>query len=136
MLYRENGQFKTSYRADAQIFPIAQDRLAIGALLVFAYAIAPFVVSEYAFRAIVRSQPRAESPQRSRRESSPSHLREVDDDGETMPQAHPVPCADATLGIGPQKNPLVAEGTFQMVDLTGLEPVTFSMSTKRSNQLS
>jgi len=24
----------------------------------------------------------------------------------------------------------------EMVDLTGLEPVTFSMSTKRSNQLS
>ena len=30
MLYRENGQFKTSYRADQQIFPIAQDRIAIG----------------------------------------------------------------------------------------------------------
>ena len=27
MLYRENGQFKTSYRADQQIFPIAQDAL-------------------------------------------------------------------------------------------------------------
>jgi branched-chain amino acid transport system permease protein len=26
MFYRENGQFKTSYRADQQIFPIAQDR--------------------------------------------------------------------------------------------------------------
>ena len=29
MLYRENGQFKTTYRADQQIFPIAQDRLGI-----------------------------------------------------------------------------------------------------------
>ena len=28
MLYRENGQFKTSYRADQQIFPILQDRVA------------------------------------------------------------------------------------------------------------
>ena len=28
MFYRENGQFKTSYRADQQIFPIAQDRIA------------------------------------------------------------------------------------------------------------
>ena len=27
MLYRENGQFKTSYRADQQIFPILQDRV-------------------------------------------------------------------------------------------------------------
>ena len=27
MFYRENGQFKTTYRADQQIFPIAQDRM-------------------------------------------------------------------------------------------------------------
>ena len=27
MIYRENGQFKTSYRADQQIFPILQDRI-------------------------------------------------------------------------------------------------------------
>ena len=27
MLYREAGQFKTSYAADQQIFPILQDRL-------------------------------------------------------------------------------------------------------------
>ncbi len=33
MLYRENGQFKTSYRADQQIFPIAQDRAAIGLII-------------------------------------------------------------------------------------------------------
>ena len=29
MFYRENGQFKTTYRADQQIFPILQDRVAI-----------------------------------------------------------------------------------------------------------
>ena len=33
MLYRENGQFKTSYASDQQIFPILQDRVAIGLLL-------------------------------------------------------------------------------------------------------
>ena len=33
MFYRENGQFKTSYRADQQVFPIAQDRIAIALLL-------------------------------------------------------------------------------------------------------
>ena len=27
MLYREAGQFKTSYAADQQIFPILQDRI-------------------------------------------------------------------------------------------------------------
>ena len=33
MLYRENGQFKTSYAADLQVFPILQDRIAIGLLI-------------------------------------------------------------------------------------------------------
>ena len=30
MFYREAGQFKTTYEADAAIFPIRQDRIAIG----------------------------------------------------------------------------------------------------------
>ena len=34
MLYRENGQFKSTYRADQQIFPILQDRRAFAALRV------------------------------------------------------------------------------------------------------
>jgi branched-chain amino acid transport system permease protein len=53
MLYRENGQFKTSYRADQQIFPIAQDRAFILALLAFAYIAVPFLADEYLFRAIL-----------------------------------------------------------------------------------
>ena len=53
MFYRENGQFKTSYRADQQIFPILQDRVAIGALLLFALVVVPFVAPEYLFRAIL-----------------------------------------------------------------------------------
>ena len=40
MIYRENGQFKTSYRADQQVFPIAQDRVFLALLLVFAYVLA------------------------------------------------------------------------------------------------
>ena len=43
MLYRENGQFKTSYRADQQIFPILQDRWLIGALLLLAFVAMPLV---------------------------------------------------------------------------------------------
>ena len=31
MLYREAGQFKTSYAADQPIFPIRQDRIALRA---------------------------------------------------------------------------------------------------------
>lgn len=53
MFYRENGQFKTSYAADMQIFPIAQDRWAILALVAFAFIGVPFLVDEYLFRAIL-----------------------------------------------------------------------------------
>ena len=53
MLYRENGQFKTSYRADQAVFPIAQDRLAILAIIAAAIVVVPFVAPEYLFRAIL-----------------------------------------------------------------------------------
>jgi branched-chain amino acid transport system permease protein len=53
MLYRENGQFKTTYRADQQIFPIRQDRIFIVAVLVFAFVAVPLLASDYAFRAIL-----------------------------------------------------------------------------------
>ncbi|MEO8281599.1 MAG: branched-chain amino acid ABC transporter permease, partial [Ideonella sp.] len=53
MIYRENGQFKTSYRADQQIFPIRQDRILIGLLLAFAVIVVPFAASEYMIRAIL-----------------------------------------------------------------------------------
>ena len=53
MLYRENGQFKTTYRSDQQIFPITQDRLAIWLLIAFAVVGVPLLVDEYLFRAIL-----------------------------------------------------------------------------------
>ncbi len=53
MFYRENGQFKTSYKADQQIFAIAQDRWAILALVVFAFVGVPMLADEYMFRAIL-----------------------------------------------------------------------------------
>ena len=53
MLYRENGQFKASYRADQQIFPIAQDRWLVIALIAFAFIGVPMLASEYMFRAIL-----------------------------------------------------------------------------------
>jgi branched-chain amino acid transport system permease protein len=52
MFYRENGQFKTSYRADQQIFPITQDRLALGLILAVAFILVPMLASEYIFKAI------------------------------------------------------------------------------------
>jgi branched-chain amino acid transport system permease protein len=53
MLYRENGQFKTSYRSDQQIFPIVQDRWAIALIIVAAFAVVPMLASDYMFRAIL-----------------------------------------------------------------------------------
>jgi branched-chain amino acid transport system permease protein len=52
MLYRENGQFKSSYAADQQIFPILQDRVAIALLLAAAFIAVPLLSSEYLMRAI------------------------------------------------------------------------------------
>jgi len=53
MFYRENGQFKTSYAADMQIFPIRQDRVAMLLALVLAFFVVPLLASDYAFRAIL-----------------------------------------------------------------------------------
>ena len=53
MFYRENGQYKTSYRADQQILPIAQDRWAMLVLLAVAFLVVPMVGTDYAFRAIL-----------------------------------------------------------------------------------
>ena len=53
MFYRENGQFKTSYSADQQIFAITQDRWAILALVAFAFVGVPMLVDEYMLRAIL-----------------------------------------------------------------------------------
>ena len=47
MLYREAGQFKSSYTEDQAIFPIRQDRILIALLLLAAYAFVPLVASDY-----------------------------------------------------------------------------------------
>ncbi|WP_070401107.1 branched-chain amino acid ABC transporter permease [Hydrogenophaga sp. PML113] len=53
MFYRENGQFKTSYRADQQIFPIDQDRWLVLALLAVVCLVVPALASDYLLRAIL-----------------------------------------------------------------------------------
>ena len=53
MIYRENGQFKTSYRADQQIFPVRQDRVVIGLLLVVAFVAVPLLGTPYLFQALL-----------------------------------------------------------------------------------
>jgi len=53
MFYRENGQFKTSYQADQQIFPIVQDRWFIAAMLLLAFVAVPLMATDYWFSAIL-----------------------------------------------------------------------------------
>ena len=53
MFYRENGQFKTSYRADQQIFPILQDRVGVILLVAAAFLVVPFVATDYFFLSIL-----------------------------------------------------------------------------------
>jgi branched-chain amino acid transport system permease protein len=53
MLYREAGQFKDSYSADQQIFPIRQDRIAMGILLVAAFVVIPLLGTQYFLSAIM-----------------------------------------------------------------------------------
>jgi branched-chain amino acid transport system permease protein len=53
MIYREAGQFKTSYAADAAIFPILQDRVGIAAILVLAFIVVPLTATPYLFSAIL-----------------------------------------------------------------------------------
>ncbi len=52
MIYREAGQFKTSYAADQVVFPILQDRVFVALAVVLAYLV-PLVASEYLLQAVL-----------------------------------------------------------------------------------
>src|SRR5262245_25625057 len=53
MIYRENGQFKSTYTADLQMLPILQDRAVMVALVVFAFLAVPFMATDYLFLSIL-----------------------------------------------------------------------------------
>jgi branched-chain amino acid transport system permease protein len=53
MLYRETGQFKTSYAKDQQLFPILQDRVAMVLLFAVAFVLVPLVATDYWYSAIL-----------------------------------------------------------------------------------
>src|SRR5450432_1289734 len=53
MFYREAGQFRTTYQADAAIFPLRQDRIAIVVILLLAFVAVPLLASPYLFSAIL-----------------------------------------------------------------------------------
>ena len=52
MLYREAGDFKTSYVADNQTFPIKFDRVAYYAVIAVAFLVVPFFINDYWANAI------------------------------------------------------------------------------------
>ena len=53
MLYREAGQFKSTYAEDQQIFPIRQDRIAMAAFLLVVFVVVPLIGNQYWFSAIL-----------------------------------------------------------------------------------
>ena len=53
MIYREAGQFKTSYEADEAIFPILQDRVVVFAVIIFAFVVVPVIGNDYWLRSVL-----------------------------------------------------------------------------------
>jgi branched-chain amino acid transport system permease protein len=53
MLYREAGQFRSTYGQDQQIFPIRQDRIAMALLLLVAFVAVPLLADQYWLSAIL-----------------------------------------------------------------------------------
>ena len=53
MIYREAGQFKTTYASDQAIFPIAQERWVVALAAVLAFVVPPLVADEYWLQAIL-----------------------------------------------------------------------------------
>src|SRR5215210_1568057 len=53
MIYREAGQFNTTYAGDQQLFPIRQDRIVVVALLVTSFVLVPLFATHYWLSAIL-----------------------------------------------------------------------------------
>ena len=53
MIYRETGQFKTSYAADQAIFPIVQDRVIVTLGVLAALVVPPLVANDYWLQAVL-----------------------------------------------------------------------------------
>lgn len=53
MLYREAGQYKTTYAADQALFPIRQDRYGIAIILLIAFVVVPMTMSSFTLSAVM-----------------------------------------------------------------------------------
>jgi hypothetical protein len=52
VLYREAGQYKTTYAADMAIFPLREDRIGLALIIAFAYLLA-FVGNSFLLQAVL-----------------------------------------------------------------------------------
>jgi branched-chain amino acid transport system permease protein len=53
VLYREAGQFKSTYEADAAVFPLRQDRIGIAIILVLAFVVIPLTGSGFMLSSVM-----------------------------------------------------------------------------------
>jgi branched-chain amino acid transport system permease protein len=53
MLYREAGQYKTSYTADMAVFPILQDRIGLGVILAIAFIVIPLTGNDFLLNVVM-----------------------------------------------------------------------------------
>jgi len=53
MLYREAGQFKTSYASDQAVFPILQDRIGVIVILLIVFFVIPYFSNEFILQAVM-----------------------------------------------------------------------------------
>ena len=53
MIYKETGQYKSSYNSDHAIFPLIQDKIAFSMLMLIAFLVIPFVIDSYWEKAIL-----------------------------------------------------------------------------------
>jgi branched-chain amino acid transport system permease protein len=53
MLYREAGQFKSTYEADAAVFPLREDRIGLAVILLVAFLVVPFVSNDFMLQAVL-----------------------------------------------------------------------------------
>ena len=47
MFYREAGDFKTSYVADSQTFPLKLDKVGFWVTMMVAWGVIPFIITDY-----------------------------------------------------------------------------------------
>src|SRR5437016_13924913 len=53
VIYRETGQFKSSYASDQAIFPIVQDRVLVLLGIAAAFVVPPLLANEYCLQAVL-----------------------------------------------------------------------------------